>query len=335
MQFRRGIPLQPIDLCQSPRVAGAHVEFTSACNLKCAYCAVSLPQYVPLDFEEGALDGAIDDLIKIGVPDVGVSGHGETTSLPNWQIHASKLIEADIRVNAISNLAKDYSRGELKTLAGFNVLVISIDTIDIDVFKRLRRGADLKKVLYNIGAVRAAALELGKQPPVFRWASVVCDLTVFDLPALVRYGLAMGIREFAFQNLVKMPEVKGSIDFEPLAVMGREELAKVPAIFDEIEALIAAHSGVCDIQPGLREAATLAEKVEGVSFKADKTTKYTVYRARKSNDGMTRDCIDPWSALYISSNGAVKPCCVMRENVGRVVRYGFETPDCACSGGQG
>ena len=33
---------------------------------------------------------------------------------------------------------------------------------------------------------------------------------------------------------------------------------------------------------------------------------------------MTRDCIDPWSALYVSSSGAVKPCCVMRENVGRI-----------------
>ena len=52
---------------------------------------MSQPDYVPVDFEANRLDTVISDLIRIGVYDIGISGHGETTFLPNWQVHASKL----------------------------------------------------------------------------------------------------------------------------------------------------------------------------------------------------------------------------------------------------
>lgn len=305
-----------MDLRRSPRLDGAHIEFTTNCNLKCSYCAVSQPDYVGRDIDLPTIDALIADVVALRVPNVGISGHGETTSLPEWQVHARRLIDAGSKIAAISNLAKTYSTDELATLAKFHVLVVSIDTIDIELFKRLRRGGDLRRVLYNIGAVRAEAVRLGISPPIFRWTSVICDRNVFGLPSLVRYGLALGIREFSFQNLVKMPEVKGSIEFKPLAAMSKEDLARIPAVFQEIETLIVSHGGICDIQAGLREAAAAATGVEAIASTIVGTG--SVARVEKFGEGMTRDCLDPWNNAYISADGTVKPCCIMWEGVGKI-----------------
>lgn len=304
-----------MDLQASPRLKGAYIEFTTSCNLKCCYCAVSQPEYVPLSLDLPTLDGLIDDLVSTGAQNANINGHGETTALPGWHVHARRLIDAGLRLGAISNLAKKYSPEELETLARMHVLMISIDTIDIDRFKRLRRGADLRQILYNIGAVRADAVRLGINPPVFQLACVVCDYTVFGLTALAHYGLALGIREFSFQNLVKMPEVTNSIEFKPLAAMPKEDLVRIPAIFDELERLIASYGGVCDIQPGIREV--LAAAAGDVVISQTMVGTGSVFRADKS-EGMTRDCLDPWISLYISADGSVKPCCVMWESVGKV-----------------
>lgn len=305
-----------MNLCDTPRLEAVQIEFTSSCNLKCSYCAVSQPDYVARDLEEQTLEQIIADAVSLRVEHAVVNGHGETTSLPGWQTHARRLIDAGIKVSAISNLSKQYSAEELDTLARFHVLVISIDTIDIDTFKHLRRGGDLRRVIYNIGAVRAHAKRLGLTPPVFRWASVVCDRTVFDLPALVNYGLAFGIKDFSFQNVVKMPSVRNALEVSPIAAMPAEDLARVPQIFDEIEQVIAAHGGTCEIQPGIREAiaaATGSEQVAPIVVGSS-----TIYRVDKSGQKMTRDCIDPWNNAHVTSDGSVKPCCIMRESIGQV-----------------
>jgi MoaA/NifB/PqqE/SkfB family radical SAM enzyme len=305
-----------MDLRSSPRLDGVHVEFTTNCNLKCTYCAVSQPDYVGRDLDPSTIDRLLSELVALRISNVGISGHGETTSLPDWHVHAQRLIEAGSHVALISNLAKTYSTDELATLARCYRVVISIDTIDIELFKRLRRGGDLRRVLYNIGAVRAEAVRLKVSPPIIQWASVVCDLNVFKLPALVRYGLALGIRDFSFQNLVKTPDVKGSIEFNPVAALPAEDLARVPAVFDEIEALIASHGGTCDIQAGLREAAAIATGAARIVAIPRGTG--SVLRAEKCGEGMTRDCLDPWQSAHIRADGAVKPCCYMVESVGRI-----------------
>lgn len=305
-----------MDLLSSPLLHSAFLEFTTSCNLKCSYCAVSQPDYTPRDMDVAVAQAALADLVTLRVPQVCISGHGETTALPNWQDHAHRLIDAGCKVDAISNLAKTYSTEELATLARFHNLVVSIDTIDIDLFKRLRRGGDLRRVLYNINAIRAEAIRLGITGPIFRWACVVCDRNVFGLPSLVSYGLALGIREFTFQNLVKMPEVRDSIDFEPLAAMSRADLARAPAVFDEIEKLIASHRGLCEIQPGLREAFAVAAGAQPIS--ATPVGTGSAFRVDTATEGMTRDCLDPWHSLYVSADGMVKPCCVMWEGVGNL-----------------
>ena len=305
-----------MDLCDPSRLEAVQIEFTSSCNLKCSYCAVSQPAYVANTLEEQTIERIITDIVSLGVVNAVVNGHGETTILPGWHRHIRKLAEAGIAVSAISNLSKHYSAEELDTLAKFAVLVISIDTIDIELFKQLRRGGDLRRIIYNISAVRSHALSLGLNPPVFRWASVVCDRTVFDLPSVVSYGLALGIKDFAFQNLVKMASVKNAIELMPIASMPPEELARIPAIFEQIEQTIAAHGGTCEIQPGIREAITAAandEQIAGTMVRGG-----LVYRADKSQQGMTRDCIDPWNNLHVTAQGMVKPCCVMKESVGQI-----------------
>lgn len=302
------------DLVDSPKLASAHLEFTTSCNLKCSYCAVSRPTYRATTLSDSMLTQAVDALIALRLHDVNISGHGETTTVPGWQHQARRLIDAVSVVSIISNLSKAYSPEEIETLARIAVIMVSIDTVDIDLFKHLRRGGDLRRVLYNIGAIRACALRLGITAPLFKWASVVCDKTIFALPALVDYGLALGIRHFHFQNLVQLEKISGTLEFSPLGAMSSIDLAQVPKVFEEIQRKLADHGALFEIQPGVLEAIA---SVEG-GPKVEQTTNESVsiFRVTRSAENLTRNCIDPWNLTYISADGAVKPCCIMTERLG-------------------
>lgn len=301
-------------LIGSPRLASAHLEFTTSCNLKCSYCAVSRPTYQATTLSDSLLKQAIDELIALRLHDVNISGHGETTSIPGWNNHARRLIDAVSVVSIISNLSKVYTDEEIETLARIAVVMISVDTVDIELFKRLRRGGDFRRVLYNICAIRSCALRLGIPAPLFKWATVVCDKTVFGLPTLVDFGLALGIRHFHFQNLVLLANISETFECAPLVAMSGEELAQVPNVFDEIQRKMEHHRASFEIQPGLLEA--IASVSDGAKVELTKIESVSIFRATRSAEHLTRNCIDPWNLTYISADGAVKPCCIMRERLG-------------------
>src|SRR5213079_2481089 len=56
-----GAALYRLDLLASDRTQVAHLEFTSRCNLRCVYCAVSQPTYSGRDLEHEQLESIIAD----------------------------------------------------------------------------------------------------------------------------------------------------------------------------------------------------------------------------------------------------------------------------------
>jgi MoaA/NifB/PqqE/SkfB family radical SAM enzyme len=85
------------------------LEFTSRCNLACAYCETSLPQYRSLgkDMDPTALNAIIDYLIEHKPSSVCVNGHGETTIYKDWHKYCNRLLDHGIPLGIITNLAKD------------------------------------------------------------------------------------------------------------------------------------------------------------------------------------------------------------------------------------
>src|SRR5262245_27101486 len=69
----------------TPFVQTVLFAVTTRCNLRCTYCAVSLPGYSGEDFDVAGFDRLVDGFAKASVNLVQISGHGETTMIPGWE----------------------------------------------------------------------------------------------------------------------------------------------------------------------------------------------------------------------------------------------------------
>ena len=68
------------------RLYHAEIEFTSGCNLRCTYCAVSGDNYQSLNLPAERYSEILDHLKSVGVGHVQINGHGETTNMPaGWR----------------------------------------------------------------------------------------------------------------------------------------------------------------------------------------------------------------------------------------------------------
>ena len=160
-----------------------HLELTSRCNLRCRYCAVSQPDYQGED-----LEGDPREIVKtarlLGVTEVQLSGHGESTMIPGWDILAEELLKEDLDLFLITNLARPISDREISILARFKGVSVSIDTTNADLFQSLRRGALLRTVLTNTE-------RLTKQGGHVAWSCVVTHRNCSDLEELLRMVLSL------------------------------------------------------------------------------------------------------------------------------------------------
>ena len=133
-------------------------EATSNCNLRCTYCRVSSPSYVGEDFDLSRIEMLADQMVAAKVQSVQISGHGETTTLAHWQNYCRLFFERAISVRITSNFARMFADDEIDAFARMEDITISIDTIDRDLLKSIRRRVDLRTVIYNMQRVRPRAL---------------------------------------------------------------------------------------------------------------------------------------------------------------------------------
>ena len=327
-------------LLRSDVTARADIEFTTRCNLRCVYCASQSPTYSGRDLDSAYLGDILECLKRRQVVTLGVSGHGETTTVANWQHYCDRMLDNGLdlylstnlarelsgeEIAALSwltretttvanwqhycdkmldngldlylstNLARELSGEEIATLSRFHIIQVSCDTADLGLFKKLRRGADFRTVVYNMERIRSRSILDGRRMPIFWWHCVVSDQTVWKLEEHVAYGLALGVKLFNFINLVVHPDL-GECPAGLITDMPRYDLERLPAYFDRMFHLIKSSGGsyICD---SLMER--LSEKL------AEQDTPAATHRDQRhyaiQKPGMTRDCMDPWSYLKVAS----------------------------------
>ncbi len=311
---------------ESPRTITAHIEFTSRCNIRCVYCASSQPGHKGTDLDVEVIRDVIQSLKTRNVKVVCVSGHGETTIYKNWEVYCSRMLDAGMPLHIISNFAKEFSRQELETLSRFRSIDISCDTRDPELFKKLRRGADLKTLCGNISKLRSTALDRGGRMPGISFSCVVSDQNVLNLLDFVSFGKDLGVTHFNFCNLTKYPDLKGTLNPKHITEMPMELLHKAEESLLETIAFLQRSGIGYDVQSGLLE--TLKQKPhQGAvqeSPREEDPVKEQQSPSRYSStreQGQTRDCLDPWSFTMIQANKDVLPCC-------------WQKPICTLSRGQ-
>lgn len=197
----------PKDLTKPGRLYEAQVEFTTDCNLRCTYCALSQLWYVGKAEEGGVtedhrknLEIDVDELIEIfkrrKTKLVNIHGHGETTMLKGWHLTAEKFLDAGFDVIICTNLIKKFTDEEYRVLSRLHSITVSLDSVDQAVFKELR-GGDVRQLIYNMVKVQALAEE-GSLYQRWIWSVVVVDKSLPGLMDLVRMGIRLGVESFCF-----------------------------------------------------------------------------------------------------------------------------------------
>jgi MoaA/NifB/PqqE/SkfB family radical SAM enzyme len=298
----------PDYLLQSTFTARAEVEFTTRCNLRCVYCHSLQPQHHGTDLSSEHLDSIIDTLVARNVLAVGVSGSGETTIVKNWDSYCRRLLDRGLDLFITTNLAKELTDAEAATLAGFLIIQVSCDTVDRPLFRSLRRGAVLDTLLYNMGKIRSQAYRQGIRGPFFWWNIVVSDMTIRNLEEYVTFGLGQGVKHFNFLNMYTFPPVRDVQTPSPITDLPLEKLALIPAIFEKAFALIkrGGASYTCD------------SLLDEVAFKlgapqVKQSWRRKLFAVEPGEGRMTKDCLDPWIYVKVSSNAGVLPCCASEE----------------------
>lgn len=243
-----------------------HVEcvlfaLTSNCNLRCTYCAVSQPFYVGRDFDLTKLDQLSLEMAEIGVDLVQISGHGETTILPDWAKYCTHFLDRGIEVCITSNFSNVFDDEEVDALARMQFINISIDTADRELLKRLRRKVDIKTILYNMQNVRLRAKQAYGRDVVYNWQCTLSDAVVAGVSDWVQLGLLYGVKHFTFGNLI---ELTGLVD-PPKHVAHLEGQALTQAcdsIRNALEIAREAGAGVT-VQPGIVEGINASLVAQG------------------------------------------------------------------------
>jgi len=131
-------------------------NITNKCNLSCVYCSHSgenghkgyflsdMPKQKFLDF--------VDWLCSKGLKIFNFCGIGELTAYPGWQALCEELFSKhpELKLRIISNFCRRLNETELDTLTRFELIHVSCDTLDEQLFAWLRRGGQLPVLLDNV-----------------------------------------------------------------------------------------------------------------------------------------------------------------------------------------
>ncbi|MEW6139731.1 MAG: radical SAM protein [Thermodesulfobacteriota bacterium] len=298
------------ELLRSNFTARAEIEFTSRCNLRCVYCYSVAGRHTGTDLDLNHLSHVVRVLKQRGILAVGVSGGGETTVVKGWHHHCNRLLDQGIDLFITTNLARELTDEEALTLARLMIIQVSVDTADPQLFKKLRRGGDLKTVVYNLAKIRSQALRHGLKGPVFWWNAVVSDLTVWGLREYVDFGLAQGIKHFNFLSMYEHQPVEGTLPVRSLSQLPVSELEAVGPFLEGVFHSIRRGKGsfLCNT---LLEEVNRALALKRVGEFPPGERSYD-----RGPERLTRDCLDPWIYVKVDSNGRISPCCASGVMIG-------------------
>jgi sulfatase maturation enzyme AslB (radical SAM superfamily) len=313
------------DLLGMGAIERVMLDLTTRCNLRCVYCAVSLPNYRGIDMEADVVDkalSAIAELARHQTVKVCINGHGETTMLPHWVDVCDRLLQYDVELEIITNLSKSYSPRELAALAKIRHVIVSIDTVDRELLRKIRRHVDADRIVANISRIRSVAIAGGLPAPFFHFSTGLFDASVANLRELAAMAIALGIGSIQFWDLLEYErdaQAPETFVVRGLTTIGEPELTPLLAALDSaLELLrqngvfsVIAGGAIPDLLERYRSAVREPDTPEPPHTAVETEPPEEQHAVMNTEDPAeaTRDCTDPWTVVAVRGDGGIAPCC--------------------------
>lgn len=304
------------------------LEFTTRCNLKCTYCAVSRPWHEKEDLDLDVFPSLLAEFKSLGVKKVQISGGGETTIVKNWDDYLFQFIDNGIEVSIITNLAKPLTDRAVRALSLCVEINTSCDTVDPTLYAAIRKGGDFTVFLHNIARIRATCLSENRRIPYLIWNSVANDKTIGLTDHWVAMGIAVGIDHFQISELSKLDDLPDAFPVDSIATLPPEKLAAARESVERGRALAKAAGKWFALLPTVEKALegsgvvmrirTVIEEHEGSKPVLSKAlTVLEPAQGQSPTDsapaGKTKNCVMPWTEAYLYASHQLGPCCMYRD----------------------
>lgn len=198
------------------------VETTTKCNLNCIYCFrrnILSESYGSMDVN--LYKKIIRNAQKISINKIVFSGWGEPLIHPHIIdfIEYAKKNRLKVLLNTNGHLLEEYVK-DIYNL-GVDELVVSVDSIDESIFKKLRVGGDINKILDSLYTLTKYKKKYGSKNPIIAIQYTITKLNYINLPKLLNVCHEIGCNKVIISNIIPLNyeyEAKYSCYNDPICI---------------------------------------------------------------------------------------------------------------------
>lgn len=189
-----GVKTDGLDLATAYAFYECGGNITNRCNFSCIYCSHSGPDghsgQLLAEMDRECFLVFVDFLCSRGLKYFNFCGIGELTTYIGWESLCEALLAShpQLRLRIISNFGKKLSDPELATLARFDLIHVSCDTLDEQTYAWLRKGGRLPILLDNIRRLKAKFTGDPARDPKLVFNVTVTDAIIYRLESLFRFA---------------------------------------------------------------------------------------------------------------------------------------------------
>jgi radical SAM protein with 4Fe4S-binding SPASM domain len=256
-------------------------ELTNACNLNCVMCGRNAANFKLTRFDIGWLDIFNSCINK--VEEVTLMGWGEPTTHPKFKeflywAHANGLR----KYFCTNGMNLDLFSDDIVN-AEVDIIAVSIDSSDAVVNDKIRKGADLERIIKNIRIIKR-----GKISPYMNFVFTAMQSNLTHLLGVIKLAKDVGVEEVKVVYLTAFDSI-----MEKEVLWGYED--KVKRVFGD--AIV------------LAEKCGVALKLPHVSGEDPAARLYH------------KTCFTGWRDFFLGSDGFVRACMSTSEKLFNIEKY--------------
>ena len=285
----------------------AFIEVSAQCNLRCRMCAINVDRrYRPAAGRPALfapeLFAKLKPMLRTALRCY-LFGLGEPLLNPNLFEYVSTCSSAGCEVWFNTNATLiDQSIADRLALAGTDAITVSIDGATAETYESIRRGASFERVIAGIRALVNAKKRFGRPSVDVSFVAMASNFK--ELPGLIDLCAELGV---------------GSVHVEPLYSQREEHLE---AHYNR------EHLGLlgADAVDRTLDAAVLRSRATGVRLSSRFVAEHVDpdYVRKSASEPPWWRCSEPWTAVWITSAGEVRCCCLNDTSFGSLLEQPFE-----------